>query len=154
MWSHRISRVGWQPLIKRTLAVLFLLFLPACATAEIGRRITPEDVAWIQKGVTTRAEIVQRLGPPFSEAPDWTAMQFQSKSITTTSKSGESQESLTTTTVKQVNKLTKALYFYTKSKGGLFVGFTTTQEQFWVRYDERGIVQDYAFEAGPSMTVR
>ncbi len=104
MWSYRISKEEWQPNIKRTLVVLFLLLLLACANVEIGRRITSDDVAWIQKGITTRAEIVERLGPPMSEGPDYNAMQFQTKTRTTTTtrKSGESQESETTTTFESV----------------------------------------------------
>jgi outer membrane protein assembly factor BamE (lipoprotein component of BamABCDE complex) len=46
-----------------------LLF--GCATAEHGRRITPDQITWIQKGVTTRTEVVQKLGGPMSEVPDW-----------------------------------------------------------------------------------
>lgn len=140
--------------MKTLLTLSVAMVLWGCATAEIGRRITPEDVAWIQTGITSRAAIVQRLGPPMSETPDWTAMQFQTTSTTTTTTTGEAQQSVTTTKVEPVNKVTKALYLHTKSEGGLFVGFTTTQEQFWIRYDERGIVQDYGFQAGPGMQVR
>ena len=61
---------------------------------------------------------------------------------------------MTTTTVEPINKVTKALYLHTKSEGGVFVGIKTTQEQFWVRYDERGVVQDFGFEAGSEMNIR
>ncbi|MFZ5876931.1 MAG: hypothetical protein ACOYXU_11060 [Nitrospirota bacterium] len=142
MWSYRIGKEEWKPDIKRTLVVLFLLILPACANVEIGRRITSADIAWIQKGITTRAEIVERLGPPMSEGPDYNAMQFQTKTktktktTTTTRKSGESQESESTTTIESVNinQLTRAIYLHTESKGGVFVGIKTTQKQFWVQY--------------------
>jgi hypothetical protein len=128
----------------KTYWMVLLAFISwGCATAEMGRYIGPQDVTWIQKGVTTRSEVVQRLGPPLSETPDWTAMQFQSVSTTTTSKEGESQQSVTTT-----------IYLHTKSEGGLFVGFTTTQEQFWVSFDEHGIVQNYGFQSGPGMSLR
>lgn len=136
--------------------VLFPLIMWGCATAEMGRYIGPNDVVWIQKGVTTRPEVVQRLGAPMSEVPDWTSMQFQSTSTTTTTttKTGETQQSVTTTKVDPINKLTKAVYLHTKSEGGIFVGITTTQEEFWVTYNERGIVQDYGFQTGPGITVR
>lgn len=127
------------------------VMLWGCATAEMGRQIKPEDVAWIQKGVTGRSEIVKRLGAPFSEAPDWSAMKFQSTSTTTTNKEGEKQQSVTTTTVEPINKITRALYLHTKSEGGVFVGIKTTQEQFWIRYDERGVVQDFGLELGVGM---
>jgi len=139
----------------KTYWIVLLAFISwGCATAEMGRYVGPQDVTWIQKGVTTRSEVVQRLGAPHSEAPDWTPMQFQSVSTTTTSKEGASQQSVTTTKVEPINKSTKAIYLHTKSEGGLFVGFTTTQEQFWVSYDEHGIVQNYGFQTGPGMTVR
>lgn len=125
-----------------------------CATAEMGRQIMPEDVVWIQKGMTVHSQVVKQLGAPFSEAPDWSAMKFQSTSTTTTNKEGEKQQSVTTTTVEPINKVTKAVYLHTKSEGGIFVGFKTTQEQFWVRYDERGVVQDFGFEAGVGVNIR
>jgi len=139
--------------------IILALISSSCATAEMGRYIAPQDVAWIQKGATTRAEVVQRLGAPMSETPDWTAMQFQTTSTTTTTKitttkEGESQQSVTTTKVDPINKLTKAIYLHTKSEGGIFVGIKTTQEQFWVTYDERGVVQDYGFQTNPGMTIR
>lgn len=139
---------------KTYLALALAAALWGCATAEIGRQITPAEVAWIQKGVTTRAAIVQRFGHPMAETPDWTAMQFQTTSTTTTTATGESQQSVTTTKVEPINKVTKAIYLHTKSEGGLFVGITTTQEQLWIRYDEQGTVQDHGFQAGPSMQVR
>lgn len=125
----------------------------------MGRYIGPQDIVWIKKGVTTKSEVVQRFGHPMSEAPDWTAMQFQTTSTTITTKSattadGESQQTVTTTKLDPINRSTKAIYFHTKSQGGLFVGIDTTQEQFWVTYDERGIVQDYGITQSPGMSVR
>jgi hypothetical protein len=154
MWSYRISKEEWQANKNRIFAGLFLLLLPACANVEIGRRITSDDVAWIQKGKTTRAEILERFGPPMSEGPDYNTMQFHTKTTTTTHNSGDNQVSETTTTIEPVNKLTKAVYLHTQSEGGVFVGIKTTQEQFWVQYDERGIVQDYGLAPGPGTTVR
>ena len=154
MWSYRISREEWHPDIKRTLVVLLLLLLPAFANVEIGRRITSDDVAWIQKPKTTRAEILERFGPPTSEGPDYNNMQFQTKTTTTTHNSGDNQVSETTTTIEPVNKLTKAVYLHTQSEGGAFVGIKTTQEQFWIQYDESEIVQDYGLAPGPGMTIR
>lgn len=139
---------------KTYLALALAAALWGCATAEIGRQITPAEVAWIQKGITTRTAIVQRFGHPMAETPDRTAMQFQTTSTTTTTATGDSHQSVTTTKVEPINKVTKAIYLHTKSEGGLFVGITTTQEQFWIRYDEQGIVQDHGFQAVPSTLVR
>jgi hypothetical protein len=30
----------------------------------------------------------------------------------------------------------------------------TTQNQFWIKYDEKSIVQDFGFAGGPGLTVR
>ena len=57
-----------------------------CVSAEMGRSISSQDVPWIQKGKTTRAEVVQRFGAPTSEMPDWAGMHYQVTSITTTTK--------------------------------------------------------------------
>ncbi len=59
---------------KTYLALALAAALWGCSTAEIGRQITLGEVAWIQKGVTTRTAIVQRFGHPMAETPDWTAM--------------------------------------------------------------------------------
>jgi len=86
-------------------------------------------------------------------------MQYQVTSITTTTKptsnkDGESQQSVTTTTMKPIKPRTKALYVHQQTEGGLFVGIQVTEEQFWVTYDENGVAQDFGLQAGPGMTVR
>jgi hypothetical protein len=49
---------------------------------------------------------------------------------------------------------TKALYVHQKTEGGPFVGIQITEEQFWITYDENGVVQDFGLQAGPGTTVR
>ena len=132
----------------------------ACATVESGRKITPDDVAFIQKGVTTRTEVVQRIGAPIFEGPDWTRLSFESTTTTTTVKAttteGETEKSKSVTTVetKPTPMNAKALYIHTKSEGSAFTGIRTTQEQFYVIYDSDGIVQDFGFQPGTGITVR
>ena len=141
------------------LIIFVSLITVGCATAESGRTITPEEITWMQKGVTTRVEVVEKLGYPMSEVPDWSKMDLSSTSTTTTTTitgdDGQTPKSVSTTTVQTNpgNKFSKALYIHTKSTGGLFVGFETTQEQFCVVYDEQGVVQDYGFSGGMNMTV-
>jgi hypothetical protein len=73
LWRARLServfsgsRSGWSS--ARDL--LFLgclvaaLFSSGCSTTTSGYRISNETVAFIQPGVTTRAELVENLGPP------------------------------------------------------------------------------------------
>ena len=130
-----------------------------CVSAEMGRSISSQDVAWIQKGKTTRVEVVQRFGAPTSEMPDWAGMHYQVTSITTTTKTannrdGESQQSVTTTTMEPIKPRTRALYVHQKTEGGPFVGIQITEEQFWTAYDENGVVQDFGLQAGPQTVVR
>ena len=137
----------------------FVLSVLGCATAEKGRSISTQDVTWIQKGKTSRAEVVQRFGGPTSETPDWAAMHYQVTSITTTTKpgsnqDGESQQSVTTTTMEPIKPRTKAVYVHEKTEGGVFVGIQITEDHFWVTYDENGVVQDFGLQAGPGTTVR
>ena len=118
----------------------------------MGRYIGPQDLAFIEKGKTTRAEVIQRLGRPMSEGPDPTLFQFKTTTTTTKSKTtvtpeGESQqEAVTTMRVEPITKFTKAMYLHTKSEGGIFTGIKTTQERVWITYDESGVVQEYSFE--------
>jgi hypothetical protein len=130
----------------------------SCVSAETGRSISSQDVTWIQKDKTTRSEIVQRFGAPTSEMPDWPGMHYQVTSITTTTRTthnedGQSQESVTTTTMEPIKPRTKALYVHQKTEGGLFVGIQITEEQFWITYDENGVVQDFGLQAGPRTVV-
>ena len=78
-----------------------------------------------KKGKTTRFEVVQRFGAPTSEMPDWAGMHYQVTSITTTAKTannrdGESQQSVTTTTMEPIKPRTRALYVHQKTAGGPF----------------------------------
>jgi hypothetical protein len=41
-----------------------------CASRESGYRITNETIAFIQPGVTTRADLVENLGPPLLDLKD------------------------------------------------------------------------------------
>ena len=139
---------------------IMILSSSACATAEFGRKIHPEEVAWIEKGVTTRTEVVQKLGAPFSEVPDWTSLSFESTStittVTETTREGETEKSRSVATIeaKPTPARTKALYNYTKTEGSVFTGRRTTQEWFYVIYDQEGVVQEFAFQAGHGMTIR
>ena len=101
-----------------------VFIVSSCAIAETGRSIKSQDVTWIQKGKTTRAEIVERFGGPTSEMPDWAGMQYQVTSITTatqttSNKDGESPQSVTTTTMEPIKPRTKALYVLSDHRGAI-----------------------------------
>jgi hypothetical protein len=123
--------------------VILLLTLTSCVTNERGRNITAEEVVWIQKGVTTRIEVIQKFGKPYSEGPDGLMVETTTSPTTTTDDG--TQTSVITSTVRP-NKYTRAMYLHTKTEGGVFMDTKVAQEQFWVRYDERGVVQDFGLD--------
>ncbi len=49
------------------LILLLTAILPGCASRDSGYKISKDTVAFIEPGVTTRAEIVENLGPPLLE---------------------------------------------------------------------------------------
>lgn len=63
------------------------LLLWGCATSDIPT-ITPEQVAWIEKGVTTREEVTQRLGLTGVETTGSAAGVIQSTAFFTKSDTG------------------------------------------------------------------
>jgi outer membrane protein assembly factor BamE (lipoprotein component of BamABCDE complex) len=66
------------------LAIIAGLLVAGCATAQSGRLITPEQAAWIEKGVTTRADVVAKLGAPRFEHPIYSPANFSTKTTTST----------------------------------------------------------------------
>lgn len=126
-----------------TLLVITLLTLTNCVTNERGRSITVEEIAWIQKGITTRTEIVKKFGTPYSEVPDGTTV---TTTVLPTTTNEDGSKTTIVTSKLGLAKNTKATYLHTKTEGGLFRDMKVTQEQFTVRYDERGMVQDFGLE--------
>jgi hypothetical protein len=142
--------------MSRIILIALLVILSGCATAEMGRQITAEQTAWIQKGVTSRSEVVERFGASNFEFPDYTNAKYETTSTSTTTKDGNT--STTTTTVQaQSPKSTKATYLHTRSQAAVlpfYANVQTTQNQFWIKYDEKGIVQDFGFAGGSGPTAR
>jgi hypothetical protein len=124
-------------------SILLLLTLTSCVTYERGQNITPDQVAWIQKGVTTRGEVLERFGSPLGEAPD--GVMVETSTSPTTTKEDGTQTTIMTSKIGPA-KYTKAIYLHTRTDGGLFMENKVTQERLTIRYDERGIVQDFELE--------
>jgi hypothetical protein len=149
------SRMAFPPLVPmrmirpyyhfviNTLLVMLLLNLTSCVTNERGRNIMAGEIAWIQKGVTTRTEIVRTFGTPYSEVPDGTTV---TTTVLPTTTNEDGSNTTVVTSKFGLAKNTKAIYLHTKTEGGLFRDVKVTQEQFTIRYDERGIVQDFGLE--------
>lgn len=142
--------------MRQIIFLALLVILNGCATAEMGREITVEQAAWIQKGITSRSQVMERFGTPNFEFPDYTNTQYETTSTSTTTKDGNTSTTTTTTQV-QSPKSTKATYLHTKSEASalpFYMNVQTKQNQFWIKYDEKGIVQDLGFAGGPDLTVR
>ena len=123
--------------------VVLGLALSGCATEEQGRRIRQEEVTWIEKGVTTRSQVVERFGSPRLEMP--LPSTTTSTTTTTATVDGKPETTITTVQVNEAPKRTKATYLYNRSESRIpFYGKIHTT-QFWLVYDETGVVQDYGF---------
>ena len=132
------------------LAILMVMALLSygCATGDEGKRIIPDDVTWIEKERTTRAEVVARFGLPPFEFPQTSGFTTTSTATTITTRDAEGHIKTiqTTTQIQRPTRLRKATYAYSRRDGA---HRQSTQSQFWVVYDERGVVQDYGFLGGP-----
>ena len=104
----------------------------SCATAEQGMRITSNEVAWIEKGKTTRAEVVAKFGSPRVEFPQ--PSDFISAS--------------TARQLRHLPRLRKATYVYLHRETAGFPFYQdlgVTQSEFWIVYDEEGVVRNHKF---------
>lgn len=124
--------------------VIITFVLWGCATDEQGRLISQDEVTWIEKRVTTRTQVVERFGSPRFEMP----LQSSTTSTTTTTTAtveGQSQTTTTTIHLDEPPRRTKAIYPYTRSRSTLPFYVKVRTSQFWLVYDENGVVQDYGF---------
>ena len=137
------------------LAILMVIALLSygCATGDEGKQIIPDDVTWIEKERTTRAEVVAKFGLPPVDFPQSSGFTTTSTTttITTTDSEGHIKTIQTTTQIQRPTRLRKATYAYTRRDAA---HVQSTQSQFWVVYDEKGVVQDYGFLGDPSITTQ
>jgi hypothetical protein len=56
--------------IATGLSLFLVCGLAACATRDSGYKISNDTIAFIQPGVTTRAEVLENLGQPLIDIPD------------------------------------------------------------------------------------
>jgi hypothetical protein len=133
------------------MVIPFVLY--GCAPAGQGKQIIPE-VEWIEKERTTRAEIVARFGSPPVELPQFSGFTTASTTTTTTTmdSEGHTKTVQVTTRTERPTRLRKAMYVYPRHDAAVFPFYDNLQStpcQFWVVYDETGVVQDYGFLGNP-----
>lgn len=141
------------------LVLILGMLISGCATVQSGRQITPEQAAWIERGTTTRAEVVAKLGAPKFEHPIYSPGGFSTRTTTSTTTQGDGTTRTTnsTTELQRPPRHTKATYLYTRSEAAVvpfYANVQTQQSQFWVEYDEKGVVQDYGFLGDVTGTAR
>jgi hypothetical protein len=62
--------VGMMSCAKVFGCLLVMIVLSSCATETSGYRISNQTVAFIEPGATTRADLIENLGPPLLALPD------------------------------------------------------------------------------------
>ena len=132
----------------RSAILVIALVLFGCATAEQGKRIIPDEVRWIEKGRTTRAEILARFGLPTVEFPMSSDFTIGSMTTTTTDSEGHTKTIQVITQTQRPTRPRKATYVYIRRDTAVFPFYDNpqlTQCQFWVVYDEKGVVREYGF---------
>jgi len=136
-------------LLKRLVGVIAIV-LYGCATGEQGLRIVPDEVRWIEKERTTRAEVVAKFGLPPVEFPQSSGFTTISTTTTTTTtdSEGHTKTKQVATQVQRPTRVRKATYVYMRRDAAVFPFYDNLQWKqckFWVVYDEKGVVQDYGF---------
>jgi len=131
------------------MVVAFVVF--GCATGDQGKRIVPDEVRWIQQDRTTRAEIVATFGLPAVEFPQSSDFNVTSNTTTTSTADpeGHIKSVQMTEQVQHPTRSRKATYVYYRREPSLFPFYDNLrlrQCQFWIVYDEKGVVRDYGFE--------
>ena len=121
--------------------VLISFVLCGCATDEHGRLINQDEVLWIEKGITTRTQVVEHFGSPRFEG----ALPSTTTSTTTATIEGKSHTTITTVHVDELPTQTKAIYPYTRFQSTTPFYVKVDTSEFWLVYDEHGVVQGYGF---------
>ena len=110
--SEKLAAQGGLKPMRMIYGVLISVVLYGCATDEHGRLINQEEVLWIEKGMTTRTQVVEHFGSPRFEGP--LPSRTTSTTTTTATVEGKSHTTITTVHVDEPSTQTKAIYPYTK----------------------------------------
>lgn len=124
-----------------SLGTLFwLVQLFGCAIGEAPQRIRPADTAWIQKGQTTRNEIVGKFGEPTFRGTREEVGQYAEYRWRP-----ESMPALQPTPSGPFPQAYRPPARTTPEAEAL-------GERFWVVYDEQGVVEDFGFGFPPKLS--
>ena len=130
--------------IGTSLIVVFsLIVLCSCVTGEPDQRIAPDDVGWIQKGQTTREQIIAKFGPPTFKMPrrvdqgpgEYAAYRF---------------EPPTEVLQPRPRGALPRVFHPPTERMSPYGTFQMFRPSFWIIYDARGIVEDFGFGFPPS----
>ena len=113
--------------------------LCACAMSDSGRRITVQDTAWIEKGRTTRQQVVEKFGEP--------------SMIGTYKGVGEYVEYLIPPPVRLPLQPTQSGPLPQEQRPPIdrtIPRAESPDDRFWVMYNAKGIVHDFGFGSPPS----
>jgi hypothetical protein len=120
--------------IRPILAVLLLSVLASCAVGEPRLLSSPEDTSWIQPGVTTRQEVIKRLGEPTSSAQLLTSELVRY---------GTSPERMQPSSVPSVVATPRGFMSVESPP----VPTLSVQDRIlWIRFDEHGIVNAFGHD--------
>ncbi len=124
-------------LFTRLLIIFSLLSLVACVVGEVERRITTQDTVWIEKGRTTREQVLAKFGEPAFTGTHQGVGQYAEYTVPPRAR-------LTLAPVQsgpfpQVQRAPVDTVPEVKALG----------DRFWVIYDARGIVEDFGFGSPP-----
>jgi hypothetical protein len=125
--------------MKRHLSLLLLpIVVVACALSEPRVLSSPEDTSWIQPGVTTRQEVIRRLGEPTSSAQLMTSELFRY---------GSSPEPMQPSSVPSVVATPRGYMTVTPSPAP---PMASRERVLWIRFDERAIVSAFGYDEPPT----
>ena len=123
-------------------AFFVLLQLPGCVVEDHTLVIRPDDTTWIQKGQTTRQEVIERFG-----APRFTGTLEGEGQYAEYSPPGPGVASL--------EPRPEGPFPQTyRPPADTMPGAEALGERLWLVYDNQGIVQDFGFGAPPTQANR
>lgn len=122
-----------REVVIRSLVILSLLLSTACVVGDVERRITPKDTAWIEKGRTTREQVLAKFGEPTFTETYKEMGQYAEYAAPPTERL--SLEPIPSGPFPQVQR----------PPGGTVSEPRSLGDRFWILYDAQGIVESFGF---------